>query len=106
MVAYQTTCERFVLQFGAFHVHDRDALHHINDTHICYQKGPPEMFEKWNYSSVSDVYALNSCANTTHSAYAISEYNEVYTNLICGTLNWKLGTARPLTDKVKPLRWC
>jgi hypothetical protein len=36
--------------------------------------------------------------DTTHGAYAISEYDEVYASLICNTLYWYLGTARPLTD--------
>jgi hypothetical protein len=39
--------------------------------------------------------------DTTHGAYAISEYDEVYTSLICNTLYWKLGTACPLTDNFK-----
>ena len=33
----------------------------------------------------------------------MSEYNEVYTNLIRDTLNWKQGRASLLTDDVKPL---
>jgi hypothetical protein len=45
---------------------------------------------------------IGECAITTHSAYAISEYNEVYADLICNTLKWK-GTASPLTDNVKPI---
>jgi hypothetical protein len=42
-------------------------------------------------------------AITTHCAYTVSEYNEVYTNLIRNTLNWKRGRASLLTDDVKPL---
>ena len=44
---------RYVLQSGAFLGHDRDALQQVNNTHKCYQKDLPEMFEKWNYCVVS-----------------------------------------------------
>jgi hypothetical protein len=40
---------------------------------------------------------------TAHGADAISEYNEVYTSLICNVLNWELGTASLLTDGVRSL---
>ena len=40
---------------------------------------------------------------TAHGANAISEYNEVYTSLICNGLNWELGTSSLLTDSVRPL---
>jgi hypothetical protein len=39
--------------------------------------------------------------DTTHGAYAISEYNQVYACLICSSQY--LGTASLLTDDVKPL---
>jgi hypothetical protein len=39
--------------------------------------------------------------DTTHGAYSISEYDEVYATLICNTLYWKLGTACLLTDNFK-----
>lgn len=40
---------------------------------------------------------------TAHGADAISEYNEVYTSLICNILNWELGTASLLTGGVRSL---
>ncbi len=40
--------------------------------------------------------------NITHGADAISEYDEVYTSLICNTLYWNLGAAGLLTDDFKP----
>jgi len=48
------------------------------------------MFEKWNYNIISKS-GIGRCTTTTHRAYTISEYDEVYTNLICNT---KLGKAR------------
>jgi hypothetical protein len=41
--------------------------------------------------------------DTTYSAYAISEHNQVYASLICNTLYCKLGAAGLLTSGVKPL---
>lgn len=41
--------------------------------------------------------------STAHGADAISEYNEVYTSLICNVLNWELGTSSLLADSVRPL---
>ena len=41
--------------------------------------------------------------DTTYSAYAISEENQVYAGLISNTLYWKLGAAGLLTVYVKPL---
>jgi hypothetical protein len=61
------------------------------------------MFEKWNYSIVSKS-GYRSMRDTTHGAYAISEYNQVYTSLICSTTYWKLGTAGLLTDDVMASR--
>jgi hypothetical protein len=60
------------------------------------------MFEKWNYSIVSKKWAcVDAMRDTTHGAYAISEYNQVYAGLICGTQY--LGAASLLTSYVKPL---
>jgi hypothetical protein len=39
--------------------------------------------------------------DTTHGAYAISEYGKIYATLVCKTLYWKLGTACLLADNFK-----
>ena len=59
----------------------------------------PETFEKWNYGNISKEWTW--MGDTTHGAYAISEYDEVYASLVCNTLYWKLRTACLLTDNFK-----
>jgi hypothetical protein len=52
---------------------------------------------------LSVIVGVSRWTIVTHCAYTISEYNEVYTNLICNTLEWKLRSVSLLTDDVKPL---
>ena len=44
---------------------------------------------------------LGLYAITTYSAYAMSEYNQVYIKLIYNAMSWKLAALCPLTDKIK-----
>lgn len=101
------TCEWFVAWFGAFRGHVRDALHHhINNMNICCQKLARSDYLRRlkNGTKVSSAKSgQRQMRDTTHGAYTIPEYNQVYAGLICNTLYRKLGTAGLLTNDVKPL---